>query len=497
MSLHKTERVIPAGKCPITALNDQEVKNFSKEFKELKKPEQENAFDHNPVKSKHKPQGSLYPSPTNILHPGRQLLRSPGPGILPPLPSQIFEPRAVRLGSFGELYKLITNNAVKITDNMVPSGKQLQRTPILTSHQESMTKSDVLKENQPLAKEKLSKTPAISKDSMACDKPATKPKAKVAHVEEREEISFEQQCAEPSLRKAKSEQENVDPEEEIHPDEIHKEAKDCENKSNRRISELPVHGLNRMRVSGLLKKMPGYQCRNEDLEFLKHLQNQEKAKALKDELLHLKKELAKANQEKEWTLAKNEKIEHDIHKMKMSYERTVQLGRVFLCRKQDPASVKDLPPEEVLKQLNPKSIQHVQQQACARLLAAQTELRRRKQIATNTISKVDDKLSLKSDSCNEHVKAAESRVQKLHEEVVDLKNQVTKVQKDIAVTEESLQKKRDHITQYDKQSTVSKQTSSKTEADREKLNRRLQRILHRKDLFLEREKILQRLNQGL
>ncbi|KAM4795636.1 uncharacterized protein WCC33_000700 [Rhinophrynus dorsalis] len=726
MSLQNTERRVSGWKCSKTALSDQEVTNILKEFTEKNREEQVNDGGSHFVNLHHKPKVSMYPSPVNILHTGRQLPRTPGPGVLPLLPSQVFEPKVAGNESFEDLFRLVTKNGIPGTDNMFPTGRQLQRTPISTSEKEAAVDSNICKEDQPLSQENGQKVEQVSADLETCRRYGKHTNGKTDPNNGEKKRSLEEQNSEPYLSETTRQQEKMEPNEgtnsdnarslqntgkrvsgwkcsktslsdqqlphtpgpeilpllpsqvyepkvagnesfedlfrlitkngimdtdnvvptgkplqrtpirtspqeasvdsdivkedqsltqdggqkvevsadsvtcrrpekhtnnktdpnnvetkgsleepnsephlfevtrqqdnmerkdgadsnnswlrvskqrllpmtlslnaetgnskpeviahevqagtqgrkereaQIEAEERHRKTveincavKSCERPVcvNRRISELPVQGLNLLRVSGVLKKMPGYECREEDLEFLVQLKIQEKAKVLKDKVNSLRKELTTVDRDTELVLAKKEKIEEDIQIMKDSIEKTVRLGRAFLCRvHDDPASVKVLSPQEVLKQLNPMTIQQMQHQDRVHLLAAQRELARRKQEATNSQQLIEDKMSLNVESCNQRMDEAKSRVQLLHEEVAALKCQVEKTQKDISYTEERLQKKRDQISCL-KHSIAS--TQSKSASDQEKLSRRMQRLLHRKDLYLEREKILQRLKKEL
>ncbi|CAJ0916633.1 unnamed protein product [Ranitomeya imitator] len=259
--------------------------------------------------------------------------------------------------------------------------------------------------------------------------------------------------------------------------------------NNRRISEMPVQGLNQMRISGIIRKMAGYECRNEDLEFLKHMQHLEKAKMLKKELLRLRKDFATANQEKELVFAKKEKIESDIKNMKVSYGRTVQLGRALLGRTQDPTGVRSLTPEDVLKQLSSETIQHVHQQTRLQLAEAEKELAKWKRDAANQTALDENQrrtLALKVGSTEQHVKEVQHRIQQLKEELITLIAQIKRV---------TVQMKRQQISDCLKNANRNIELSEEEESDT--MKRRLQRILHRKDNYLERERILQRLKETL
>ncbi|CAN2390041.1 hypothetical protein PRIEUP_LOCUS77 [Pristimantis euphronides] len=265
----------------------------------------------------------------------------------------------------------------------------------------------------------------------------------------------------------------------------------------RRISQLPVQGLNRMRISGALKKLAGYECRSEDLEFLRHIENQEKARALKEELLCLRKALAATDQEKELLLGRKEKVEEDIEKMKVSLDRTVLLGRGLLSRKQDSGNVGNLSPDEVLKKLKAMTVQCVLQQTRQQLVAAAKELTRRRQEVSDRASHAENRkrsLTLQVASCEQEVGEVQSRVQQVQGEAIALRTQVEQTEKEKSELEALVHKKRLQLVYC---TNPAEQKTEPGEEQRQKVQRKLQRILHRKDNYLERERILQKLKAEL
>ncbi|KAM3936027.1 uncharacterized protein RB166_003115 [Leptodactylus fuscus] len=463
--MEDAERRLSAWKSSKTALSEQDALNLLQEFAEQKRKEREKDPQVKLMKAKYRLKAPTYPSPGNVLHTGRQLPRTPGPGILPLLPSQKFEPRMDEEED-EESFGLYT---VKTADNMVPCGRQLERTP---------TKVNVLREIQVNVREGedskgTNKSEHGGKDSKICDV-AKEGTARSKYNDENCEPS-RTSITMVDLENLSSGGGMVTAQKEL----ISEDVEACSRPmihNNRRISEMPVQGLNQMRISGVLKKMAGYECRNEDLEFLKHMENQEKAKVLKKELFSLRKDLTATNQEKELVLAKKEKIEEDIEKMKLSIERIVRLGRGLLSGTQDPAIAGDLSPDDVLRQLNSMSIHNVHQQTRLQLVAAEKELAKRQQEAVNRTSLAENQrrsLTLKVESSEQNVKKVQCRIKQL---------------------KASVQKKRQQISYCMKHV---KQNSEMSEEEREKMKRRLQRILHRKDNYLERERILQKLKEEL
>ncbi|XP_040194634.1 uncharacterized protein LOC120927788 isoform X3 [Rana temporaria] len=467
MALPDTERRSSGWKCSKTALEEEDAMNLLKEFAELKRKERENDPEVKRVKNKYKLRASAYPSPGNVLHTGRQLPRSPAPGVLPLLPSQKYKPREPEYESSDQF-------SFKDMDNIVPSGRQLPRSPLLAEPEQCHVLGGIHPNIQNVTSmQELSQTvnsPGIRSNEEDLNMPDTledlekrNPLSKIsAHKETTEEV------------KVSSQTHNI-----------------------RRISELPVQGLNQMRISGVLEKMPGYECRSEDLEFLTYMKAQEKAKVLKAELLCLQKDLAATTQDKELVNGRKDKIEEDIRRMKLVFKKTLKLGRAFLSRTGDAASVQGLTPEDVFKQLKHLTIQSVHQQEKAQLLAAKKEVtRRREETASETGQDTKSLLISKIESYEKRVNTAEESLQRLNDEIITLKTQSKKTEEKKSELAQSVQKMREQISQCLEQSAPPTQTDL-SEEDRERMNRRLQRILHRKKLYLERERILQKLKRDL
>ncbi|XP_044143725.1 intracellular protein transport protein USO1-like isoform X2 [Bufo gargarizans] len=587
--LQDTERSSSAWRQSKTAQTEEETRCLLQEFAEQKRKERQKDPEMKRVKNKYRLRAPAYPVPRNVLCTGKQLPRTPGPGILPLLPSQIFEPRTDE--------ESFSSCAVKTTDNTVPCGRQLPRTPIkdyvLREVQGNIKEGKTLKSTTknvvdggsaaicdaaegkiarseggdencevPGASEVVSDLENLSsaggmltaqKMMTGTEKRSSAGGCSQTTLSEQDTRSLLQVYAEqkreerekdPEVKRVKNKYKLKAPAYASPGNVLHTEKQlpstldpgdlpvepsqvfepDLENLSssggmvtmqrepisedtdafcmpvvqnNRRISEMPVRGLNQMRISGVLKKMAGYEYRNEDLEFLKHVENQEKAKVLKKELLCLRKDLAATKQENELVLAKREKIEEDIEKMKLSRARTVALGRGVLSRMQEPTSIADLSPDDVLKQLNFMTIQNVNQQTRQQLAAAEKELARRQEDAANRTSLDENhkrSLTLKLESSEQHVKEVQYRIQQLKEEVTTLRAQIKRSEEDKSELEASVHKKRQQIGYCLKHV---KQNSEMSEEEREKMNRRLQRILHRKDNYLERERILKRLKEDL
>ncbi|XP_073526900.1 uncharacterized protein [Phyllobates terribilis] len=411
--MQDTEQKSSAWRYSKTALCEQDTLNLFQEFAEQKQKEREKDPEVKRFKRKYSLKAPSYPSPGNILHMGRQLPRTPAPGVLPLLPSQRFEPRAA------ENEKSFISHLAKTPDNMVPCGRQLPRTP---------TTGNVLREIQVNVKEDEAIKQKIERDvndSVICDA---------------------------------------------------REGDGTRTKSN--VGKVS-------RASNKMKNMATLSCRDG------------MATMKMNKLVRLRKDFVTANQEKELVFAKKEKIEGDIENMKLSYERTVQLGRALLSRTQDPTAVRSLTPDDVLKQLSPETIQHVHQQTRLQLAEAEQELAQWQQEAANQTSPGEDprrSLDLKVGSAEQHVKEVQCRIQQLKEEVIILNTQIKRVEENESELQATVQIKRQQISDCLRNAKQNKQMS---EEESETMKRRLQRILHRKDNYLQRERILQRLKENL
>ncbi|XP_068126785.1 cingulin-like [Hyperolius riggenbachi] len=477
MTSEDTERRQSGWTCSKTALGVEEAVKLLKELAEQKWKERPDDAEGKCVERKPNLKVPAYPSPGNILHTGRQLPRTPGPGVLPLLPSQKFDPQVPDEDLSEEQRCLLA----KEVDNRVPCGRQLRRTPTAAEPEQSR----VLRGVQPTAQE----CPPVHSTPSRTVRTSEVPNNSIRVVTEC--------CMVPD-----SENENPTADLSAHKETHTEEMNSCspETRIVRRISELPVKGLNQIRVSGILSKLPGYERRTADLEFLKLMENQEKAKALKAELQLLRKNLVAAKQNKELLIAKKEKIDNDIQKMKCAYERTVQLGRAFLSRTQDATHVQDLTHEDLLEKLNLPSIQSVLQQERARLVAAEREVIRRQQEASSKARYLEDtqrSLKSKMESCQKDISAAGERLRQLKDEVVSLKTQIEKTEKKKSELKQSIQRMRERISQYSEQQLARHAPAELSEEDQEIVNRRLQRLLLRKQLYEERERILQKLKQDL
>ncbi|CAM5080411.1 unnamed protein product [Eretmochelys imbricata] len=503
-----------------TALNKDEVENILSEISNIKMTERENGKYHkkNEVKCE-----SLCSAPQNILSLGLQTPRTPAPGILQLLPSQSSDFVGEEYYSSKKIPKLGEWSITTFKDNIIPTGRQLPRTPFYTNQQGKLL-LEALKDHTVL--NERHSTGVVGPSHSECDtlklqiadvlekllreETSVKTRASNAWVYTRKKDSI-CQCTQqpddnhgisgntangkevaPSLVEDEQElQERVEPLE----DSLVPKCFTTTSANRRRLSQIPVQGLSEMNISMMINRIKGYQCTKEDMEFLRHMKNQEQAQKLKAKYLHLQKELTSMIQTKELLLAQREKVQKEIVQMKTSYDRTVQLARAVLGKEMDPAAVEALPSKAVLGQLNPVKLQHVQQQERAELQALTKELKTLK----HSIAQLPQKqgIRLERESCKQRIQQAERRVQQAEEDVENLKCKVEAAQSKLAEVQEYLCNTRAEIEKWHmlkEKTPVSQPLENAQDSDNDYLKRRLNRILRRTDIFLEREKIIERLN---
>ncbi|XP_064412822.1 plectin-like [Latimeria chalumnae] len=265
-------------------------------------------------------------------------------------------------------------------------------------------------------------------------------------------------------------------------------------RDRKRISQVPIKAFRTVELTSMTKNMKDYLCNPEDLEFLERLQDQNLAVQLKTELLNLQKKLKTADQEKDLLAANVEKVKHNIIEMKTAFDQTVQLGRLFLSRKLDPASVELLPPEAILKQLNVGLVLEDEQRQRTQLLAVEKE---RENFATSKSQLHQKEICKKREHYNQQIKKAEQEVQQQKEQLMELNIEIKETQEKLIETQEQLKNTRaeiDALCALKEKRTLAQLSSTRDDPEKERVNRRLKRLLQRKEKFLERERILQRLS---
>ncbi|KAK1169984.1 hypothetical protein AOXY_G8910 [Acipenser oxyrinchus oxyrinchus] len=262
-----------------------------------------------------------------------------------------------------------------------------------------------------------------------------------------------------------------------------------ESKSLRRLSQLPVQGFNAMDTSGIIRGMQGNNWTEADLEFVQRMKNEKSVMQLKEELKRLQRELKDEMQKKELLWAQKEKIQTDTVNMEETIDRTVQLGRAFLCRKMDPSIVEPLCPESVLKQLSAASVQQVIQQETAKLQALEEKLTGEQKQASHQIKELQIEMRNKEMYYLEKIKSHKGKVLMEQELVDNLKDQLSELQEKLAETREHFKSMKSQIEDLQ----AKRMENYSGTVNMAKIEQRLKRLERRKELFLERRRIMQRL----
>ncbi|KAG6935226.1 hypothetical protein G0U57_015477 [Chelydra serpentina] len=504
-----------------TAMNKDEVENILSEISNLKMTERENGKYNkkNEVRSE-----SLFPAPQNVLCLGLQTPRTPAPGILQLLPSQSSDFMGEEYYSSKKIPNLGDWSITTFKDNIIPTGRELPRTPFCTNQQGNLL-LEALKDHTVL--NERHSTVVVGPTHSECDTLKLQIDADMLEKLWREEISVKTRASNAWVYTRKKDSicqctqqpddnrnisGNTENGKEVAPllvedeQELQEKVEPLQGSpvpkcftttstNKRRLSQMPVQGLSDMNISMMMNRIKGYQCTKEDMEFLQHMKNQEQAQKLKAKYLHLQKERTSMGQTKELLLAQRGKVQEEIAQMKTSYDRTVQLGRAVLGKKMDPAAVEALPPKAVLGQLNPGKLQQVQQQERAELQALTKELKKLK----HSIAQLPQKqgIRLERESCKQQIQEAAHRVQQAQEDVENLKCKVEAAQSKLAEVQAHLCNTRVEIEKWHtlkEKTTVSQPLENAQDSDNNYLKRRLNRILRRTDIFLEREKIIKRFN---
>ncbi|RXM98989.1 hypothetical protein EOD39_12321 [Acipenser ruthenus] len=197
----------------------------------------------------------------------------------------------------------------------------------------------------------------------------------------------------------------------------------------------PREGFNAMDTSGIIRGMQGNNWTEADLEFVQRMKNEKLVMQLKEELKRLQRELKDEIQKKELLWAQKEKIQTDTVNMEETVDRTVQLGRAFLCRKMDPSIVEPLCPESVLKQLSVASVQQVIQQETAKLQALEEKLTGEQKQASHQIKQLQIEMRNKEMYYLEKIKSHKERVLMEQELVDNLNDQLSELQEKLSETQ--------------------------------------------------------------
>ncbi|XP_066562329.1 uncharacterized protein PF3D7_1120000 [Amia ocellicauda] len=246
---------------------------------------------------------------------------------------------------------------------------------------------------------------------------------------------------------------------------------------------------------GMVKGMQGYEWTEADLEFVERMKNEKLLQQLKTELKILQKQLKDEQQKKDLSLAMKEKIQADFSDMSTSFDQTLKLGRAFLCAKLGTKKVKSLPPEEVISQMSVADIQHVCQEEKSKLQILQKEVEIGQRKTAKQVAQ-EEQLRVKKKLCEEEMEKQERRTLMAKENVDHMKAELSDLKSKLSESQEKLKSMKGQIEtlKASKQmEALSLDGQSKEDVDMTKIVRRSKRIQHRKDQFLERDAILKRI----
>ncbi|XP_039600801.1 transmembrane protein 30C [Polypterus senegalus] len=259
----------------------------------------------------------------------------------------------------------------------------------------------------------------------------------------------------------------------------------------KRTSQLPVHGLNFTRPSDIFKGMQGYECTEADMEFVHQMKNESSLKQLKEKYKSLQKRLKDEHQSCELLMAKNEKVQNDIFKLKGDKIKIVQLSRAFAVNyfnNQSKASltagdealeicvdhvIKVCKQEELELEILEKQLRHKEDQLRLKKFQ-QKENRSKRMLFSNMKTSLQQTIL----SEKEHVKSLEKNLISLQKTLNERQEQLD----DLKRQKRDLQRNMKH----DK-------PDMKIKVDFARIDRRVNCIAKRREIFLERQKILARL----
>ncbi|XP_048855324.1 uncharacterized protein si:dkeyp-34c12.1 isoform X2 [Brienomyrus brachyistius] len=233
---------------------------------------------------------------------------------------------------------------------------------------------------------------------------------------------------------------------------------------------------NEMNLECFIKGMQGYQWTAEDLEFVERAKNERQVRQLKAELCVLLKQLKDEEQKKDLALAIRDKVQGDLAQL-ADFDRILQLGRDFLCRKLPAAEVENMDFESVLERIRAADIQSATREERSRLVGLEEKLSRLQQLCSN-----EEHHRKEMESLTDKISQKQAKVEDLKREVSDLKLKISQAETLIETKTQVAALK------------VQKKPQKEEEMDMTKVLRRSKRIASRKEKFLEREAILKKIH---
>ncbi|XP_028655747.1 uncharacterized protein LOC114650350 [Erpetoichthys calabaricus] len=261
----------------------------------------------------------------------------------------------------------------------------------------------------------------------------------------------------------------------------------------KRTSQLPVHGLNFTRPSGIFKGMQGYECTEADMEFVHQMKNESSLKQLKEKYKSLQKRLKDEHQNGELLMAKNEKVQNDIYKLKEDMSKIVQLSRAFAVNYFHNQSEASLTPGDEALEVCVDHVIKVCKQEELELEILEKQLRHK-----------EDQLRLKEFQQKDH--RSKRRLfykmkTSLQQTILSEKEHVKSLEKHLFGLQKTLKERQEQLDDLKRQKCDLQKNMKrgkrdvKIKVDFARIDRRVNCIAKRREIFLERRRILARLKQ--
>ncbi|KAL7833980.1 hypothetical protein AOLI_G00289400 [Acnodon oligacanthus] len=168
-----------------------------------------------------------------------------------------------------------------------------------------------------------------------------------------------------------------------------------------------------------IQGMQGYQWTDADLEFVYQAKQQKRVQQLQQELSEVLKILKAETQRLELAIASRDKLQTELSKT-LSCERLLQLCRDVLLRSRSPDQLEGLGDKALLSQLQLGDVQHaIHEETSAvdlleREVAKAQEIREREELAMKEI-----------DDCQKNINSVKANIEVLKMELTELKSQLS------------------------------------------------------------------------
>ncbi|XP_015219523.2 uncharacterized protein [Lepisosteus oculatus] len=276
--------------------------------------------------------------------------------------------------------------------------------------------------------------------------------------------------------------------------EVHDETR--EKALQRRSTKSFTANLSEMDPEKLVKGMQGYQWTEGDLEFVQHIKNIKLIQQLKEELSQLQKQLKGEQLHKDLLLAKKEKIQAQCLEMDTSFDQIVHLGRAFLCRTLDPATVESIPSDSVLGRVSIASVRRVCQQEKQKLQALKKKVTDIQQQTAEVTQKEQGLRNMEKHHLEE-IERLKRGILLEQENVINMEKELSDLQSKLSESQEklgSLKRQAREQKASKERKDQSHDLKGKEDVIVAKVLRRCRRLERRKELFLERQNIMKRIH---